>query len=244
MQQRLPSLLDPPITFAHRGGSAHAPENTLEAFELGLRLGATGIETDVWLTADGVPVLDHDGVVRVGVRKRPIGELPRSELPPHIPSLADLLERCGTDYSLSLDLKDPGSAHAIAAVVASADTTMLERVWLCEESLPRVIELREELDAGDHGTIRLLQSTRLARLDGTPEQRAATLARHRIDGINLHLSDWSGGLTTLFHRFGLVAFGWDTQLEHQIRDALRMGLDAVYCDRVDVMSDAFRAEIG
>ena len=51
VQQRLPSLLDRPIMFAHRGARAHAPENTLEAFALGLRLGATGLESDVWLTA-------------------------------------------------------------------------------------------------------------------------------------------------------------------------------------------------
>src|SRR6185436_7833703 len=55
-----PSLLDPPIGFAHRGARAHAPENTLDAFALALRLGATGLETDLWLTADGIPVLDHD----------------------------------------------------------------------------------------------------------------------------------------------------------------------------------------
>ena len=75
VQQRLPSLLDPPIAFAHRGARAHAPENTLDAFELALRLGATGLESDVWLTADGVPVLDHDGVVRVGRREAPDRDL-------------------------------------------------------------------------------------------------------------------------------------------------------------------------
>ena len=97
MQQRLPSLLDPPITFAHRGARAHAPENTLEAFELALRLGASGLESDVWLTADGVAVLDHDGVVKKGLRKRPISEFERAELPEHIPTLrraaADLRNR-------------------------------------------------------------------------------------------------------------------------------------------------------
>ena len=65
-------MLDPPIAFAHRGASAHARPNTLEAFRLGLRLGATGLESDVWLTADGIPVLDHDGRVRHGVRRWPI----------------------------------------------------------------------------------------------------------------------------------------------------------------------------
>jgi len=46
--------------FAHRGGGALAPENTLAAFELGLRAGADGLELDVHLSADGVPVVVHD----------------------------------------------------------------------------------------------------------------------------------------------------------------------------------------
>lgn len=49
-----------PRVFAHRGGSALAPENTLAAFELGLRTGADGFELDVHLSADGVPVVLHD----------------------------------------------------------------------------------------------------------------------------------------------------------------------------------------
>lgn len=48
------------INFAHRGASGYRPENTMLAFEHAIELGATGIETDVQLTADGVPVLIHD----------------------------------------------------------------------------------------------------------------------------------------------------------------------------------------
>ena len=74
--------------------------------------------------------------------------------------------------------------------------------------------------------------------------RADTLARAGIDGINLNRRDWNGGLVVLFHRFGRVAFGWDMQYEHELRDALRMGIDGVYSDHVDVMIDAMKAEIG
>ncbi len=75
------------------------------------KLGATGLESDVWVTADGIPVLDHDGVVKRSIGEtRPIGEMQRSALPAHIPSLVELIERCGTDYHLSLDLKDAAAA--------------------------------------------------------------------------------------------------------------------------------------
>src|SRR3954453_19615721 len=120
MQQRLPSLLDPPIAFAHRGAKAHAPENTIEAFALALRLGATGLESDVWLASDGVPVLDHHGVVRSGLRRRPISSFSRSALPSWIPTLEDLYAQCGTSFELSLDVKDVEAAATTIAVARAA----------------------------------------------------------------------------------------------------------------------------
>src|SRR6056297_841327 len=49
--------------WAHRGASAVAPENTLAAFTAALQAGADGIELDVHLTRDGVPVVMHDETV-------------------------------------------------------------------------------------------------------------------------------------------------------------------------------------
>ncbi len=49
--------------FAHRGASGYAPENTLEAFELAIAQEAHGIELDVQLTKDGIPVVIHDETV-------------------------------------------------------------------------------------------------------------------------------------------------------------------------------------
>lgn len=46
--------------FAHRGASGYAPENTLEAFQLAIDLGAQGTELDVHLTRDGEIVVAHD----------------------------------------------------------------------------------------------------------------------------------------------------------------------------------------
>jgi len=52
-----------PVLFAHRGASAHAPENTLPAFELALQQGADGVELDVKLTSDGHAIVIHDPTV-------------------------------------------------------------------------------------------------------------------------------------------------------------------------------------
>lgn len=53
----------PPLILAHRGASAYAPENTLAAFRLARELGADGIELDVQLTRDKIPVVIHDETV-------------------------------------------------------------------------------------------------------------------------------------------------------------------------------------
>src|ERR671912_2582037 len=52
--------LGAPLVFAHRGGSKLRPENTMAAFDHGLALGADGLEFDVRLSSDGVPMVHHD----------------------------------------------------------------------------------------------------------------------------------------------------------------------------------------
>ncbi len=235
------SLRHPPIAFAHRGGRAHAPENTLEAFRLGLRLGATGLESDVWLTADGVPVLDHDGLVRARrlgrLRSVPISAVARADLPAHVPTLAELYAECGTDFELSLDAKDQTAAEAVVATARAAGDGAHERLWICHPDWQLLAGWREDPDfAGVH----LVNSTRLKEMRQGAERRAAQLADAGIDAVNLHYSDWSGGKTVLFHRFGRYAFGWDAQHERIIRDLVRMGIDGIFGDHVDRLVDAMR----
>ena len=230
-------MLHPPIAFAHRGASAHAPPNTLEAFRLGLRLGAPGLESDVWVTADGIPVLDHDGRVRHGVRHQSIASLARRELPAHIPALEELYAECGADYELSLDLKDEAAAAATLAAARAAGA--VDRLWLCHPDRKVLVGLRHQ--AGD---AHLVHSTHLRRMPHGPERLAAQLANDGIEVVNLHRTEWTGGLTTLFHRFGRLTFGWDAQHERMILELLDMGIDGVYSNHVDRMMDAVKLRAG
>jgi glycerophosphoryl diester phosphodiesterase len=232
---RLPSLRRPPIGFAHRGARANAPENTLEAFTLAVRLGATGLESDVWLTRDGEAVLDHDGVVRQGLRRRPIAELDRADLPPHIPTLADLYATVGTGLEISLDVKDPAAFERTIEVARAAGDDALGRLWLCHHRWEQVAAWR-----GLSADVRLVDSTHLRRMPEGPEQRAAALAEAGVDAVNLHHSEWTGGLAVLFHRFEVLCFGWDAQHDRILDELLDAGIDAVYSDHVDRMADAIR----
>jgi glycerophosphoryl diester phosphodiesterase len=81
------------LLIAHRGYHAAAPENTLAAFEAAIMVGASGIETDVRISRDGVPVLVHDRVIASG---ETVADLTRTELEQAvghgIPTLDEALE--------------------------------------------------------------------------------------------------------------------------------------------------------
>jgi glycerophosphoryl diester phosphodiesterase len=232
---RHPRLLEVPIGFAHRGASALAPGNTLEAFRLAVEMGASGLESDVWVSDDGEPVLDHDGIVGGWLRRRPIATVPRARLPEHITTLRELYAEVGSHLPLSLDIKDP---DAIGPVLDVADEVgARERLWLCHPD-PEVLVPWRERSAG----ARLVVSTKFRTFRQGAERAGAELSGAGIDAVNLHHTEWTGGLTTLFHRFGLYTFGWDVQLPRHLAELLDMGVDGVFSDHVDRMMEAIAVE--
>lgn len=231
MQERIAPLLEQQICFAHRGARAHIRENTLESFDLAVRLGASGIESDTWITGDGVPVLDHDGVVKGRLRSKPIGLVNQIDLPNWIPSLHQMYERIGNRHHISLDIKDINSFDAVVNVIQAYGD--LNKTWICHPDINQLIYWKEM-----HPTIKLVHSTRLKALSNGPERHAAQLRELGIATINMPFTDWNGGLVALFHRFNILCFGWNLQFPEVILTGLRMGLDAIYSDWPDRASDA------
>lgn len=173
-------------------------------------------------------MLDHDGVIRRNFRRRPISDARRDELPASVPALEELYTECGTAFELSVDVRDPRTAAAVVEVARAASPGAPKHLWLCHADAPRLGRWRDEFP-----DVRLVNSTRLRDMKTGPERRAAELAKFGVDAVNLHYTEWTGGLTTLFHRFERLAFGWDAQHERIIQDLVGMGIDAVYSDHVD-----------
>lgn len=218
-----------PITFAHRGGRADAPENTLEAFTRALGLGAAGLESDVRLSGDGEAVLVHGTHVRQGLRRLAVASTTAARLAAAgIPRLSDLYATLGGDFELSLDLKDPGVAELVLGAARSAGA--IGRLWLCSDQ----VEVLAGLRAADP-EVRLVHSMGRRRYGDTLETHAAALVRQGVAALNLHEREWSAGLVALVHRFGLSAFAWDVQETRRLRALLAMDIDAVYSDHVDRM---------
>lgn len=155
-----------PLIIGHRGASAVAPENTMAAFQEAIAVGADGIEFDVRLASDGVPVVIHDSTLRRtgGVNKR-VAELSGNELSKvdvgswfkagsfageTVPSLAQLFELFQTNNrSLYLEMKcDSPTEHrplAEACCRMIREYSLKERVVVECFQLP-ALEVVKEID--------------------------------------------------------------------------------------------------
>jgi glycerophosphoryl diester phosphodiesterase len=140
------------LRLAHRGDWRRAPENTLAAIEAALAIpGCDGVEFDVRLSGDGIPVLLHDETLgRVQGRPERVDELAARALEDlGVPSLADALAAIPHRTQLDVDLKGrhdrvvvevlaagrgPGLVNA---VVSSFDPDTLERVAGLAPAWPR-----------------------------------------------------------------------------------------------------------
>ena len=133
-----------PQVFAHRGGCALGPENTLAAFDLGLASGADGLELDVHLSADGIVVVCHDETLdrttdatgRVCTRTAAelaavdagcrfvdgTGAFPFRGRGIGVPTLREVLQRY-RDAPVIIEMKEdtPAMGEAVAETVRAAD---------------------------------------------------------------------------------------------------------------------------
>jgi len=106
------------LVIAHRGYHAAVPENSLAAFEAAVSVGANGIETDVRVSRDGLPVLVHDRVV-VNAGET-VAELTRAEIEKivghEIPTLDEALERV-PGILWNIEIKNPTGLPAVIKVI-------------------------------------------------------------------------------------------------------------------------------
>jgi glycerophosphoryl diester phosphodiesterase len=235
--------LSVPIAFAHRGAMGYLPENTMPAFALALRQGATGLESDAWLAADGVPVLVHDRTVRRPGRRIDVTRRTSSELAAFdVPRLADLYASLGTGFELSLDLEHPEVAEPAVDVAASAGAEA--RLWACHEEPEVLRRLRHH-----SSRVRLVCTTgrhrieRSGLVEGGFGRLLPELAAMGTDALNLRWREWDAPLVELVHAAGLLAFGWDAQEPRAVARLVGLGIDGIYADHPDRLVAAI-AEAG
>jgi len=120
-----------PLVYAHRGGAALRPENTIAAFDHGLACGADGLEFDVHLARDGVVVIHHDETLdRTTTGRGRVADRTAAELEAFdVPALADVLGRY-PDVPLIIELKGDSSELARRVVDLLRAAHAVERTAL------------------------------------------------------------------------------------------------------------------
>jgi glycerophosphoryl diester phosphodiesterase len=252
-----------PQVFAHRGGCALGPENTIAAFDLGRAAGADGLELDVHLSSDGVIVVCHDDLLdRTTNASGPIqactaadlarvdaghrfadtaGAFPFRGLGIGIPTLRDVLARY-RDLLIIIEMKEDSAemGRAVASEVRAADA--VERVCAAgygQRSLDAArAALPEMATSASRPEAQLAVYRSIA---GVPVRRAAYNA--------FQVPEMAGWLRIISPRFirhvhnaGRRIQAWTIDDETDIRRLLGWGIDGVISNRPDVavhVRDAF-----
>ncbi|HEV8130122.1 MAG TPA: glycerophosphodiester phosphodiesterase [Acidobacteriota bacterium] len=106
------------LVLSHRGCHVDVPENTLEAFDQAIAMGVDGIETDVRLSADGLPILFHDRVAPDGRQVATISRDGLSQLVGYsVPTLEEALQR-RNEVLWNIEIKTPFASDAVLALLS------------------------------------------------------------------------------------------------------------------------------
>lgn len=250
-----------PVNLAHRGASALAPENTLEAFRRAVEDGAGGLELDVHLTSDGHVVVIHDATVErttngtgavaemtfdelraldAGHNFSPDGGSTRPYRGLCVPTLAEVLKEF-PGVSVNIDMKEgPGIEVTVLAVLREAGA---EGRTLVVSSRHGAVRRFRRISGGEistgasrfeTGVFYVLSRLRLERLIRPAYDALQVPLRHR--GIPL--------VTRRFieaaHARGVRVDVWTINEPDEMRHLLDLGVDVIMTDRPAILAGVLR----
>jgi len=250
-----------PLVFAHRGGAALAPENTLTAFDTGLALGADGIELDVRLSRDGVAVVMHDPTLdRTTDAMGPVGHRTAADLAacdagyrferdgafPYrgtgigVPALRDVLHRYRTT-SIIVELKsaEPRLAHAVVEDIHATGTLGGVTIGSFQKgALDAVRACGSSVRTGaDMDEIR-------SGLDASPSRsrpRRPAFDAFQVPEVYAGIRIVTPEFVARAHHAGVSVVVWTVNREDDMRRLLEWGVDGLITDRPDLAVPTVKA---
>lgn len=228
-----------PLIIGHRGAAAVAPENTLASFERAMQDGADGIEFDVRLSRDGVPVVIHDPTLtRTASIDREVAKLSAEELASFdVPSLHQvLIQFKQRDALLNVELKSERGELALAnaAVQAIQNESMAAKVIVSSFDMTLISEVK-----------RINKSIRTAALFEPKISRPFDLVRklkligvaraHDADAIALHHRLVSSPMVEKARQAGLEVVIWTVDNPQWVARARTLGIKALITNNPAVM---------
>ena len=237
---------------AHRGNSAHTPENTLAAFASAAAAGAGMIETDLQLSADGTVVLIHDETLnRTAGRNGRVADLTASELQSadagswfsqdyageRVPVLADLVDFAGGHPELGwlLEFKGEWNPDQVAAAAGTLrEAGIAGRCVLQGFSRHTVRSLHAAAPDIDRGLL----------LPAAPEPAGeGTLLEFLAETASSYCNPHGGVLQASPHLVSVLqaanvkVLAWTLNEPAQWEQAAAAGVDGVITDRPQELAD-------
>ncbi|HSB11910.1 MAG TPA: glycerophosphodiester phosphodiesterase family protein [Blastocatellia bacterium] len=243
------------LVIAHRGGALESTENTIEAFQRAVRIGADGIETDIRLTRDGVVVIYHDDYfgrvegLAERQRTRLISDLTYSEI------AAGTLIPAGDDNG---GRHVPTLDHLLASVKSVLLNIELKRCVRFDElvnqtisRLKRFNELdRVVLEVPDLETAQKVRAALGLRLklhinpgydDSVPySQSLERVLRFKPHSISVSYKKMSREIVELAHKAGVEVWVWTVNEPDYAQAMALLGADAIKTDRPTMLMDLLR----
>jgi glycerophosphoryl diester phosphodiesterase len=138
------------LILSHRGYHTQAPENTLTAFKAAIALGVDGIETDIRLSQDQVPILFHDRLTPDGREVAAITQAELSDLVGYaVPTVEDALQLHESNTFLwNLEIKAPDALEPTIEILRQYRTSRRLLVTSFWHSLILAISQRIEVECG------------------------------------------------------------------------------------------------
>lgn len=238
-----------PLVMAHRGQRATVPEQTLEAYEAAIRLGAEAIETDVQRTRDGRLVMLHDLTLdRTTSGHGPVAARDWAEVRAldagswfgpefggcRVPSLEETIELIvGAGLMLCVEIKgQPSETPATAVAVARLlrDRDLLDAVFISSFDHAALRAARAEVGSP------LLAPERLP--DTGPSEPAVAAAQAiALDAAALQhrWEDLTRDVVDAVHDAGTAVWSWPIDTSESIRRSVEVGVDAIIGDDVTLL---------
>ncbi len=203
---------------SHRGGKGFGPENTLRSLQAALDFGVEMIETDVRMTSDGVPVIQHSPFIGLRLLSRMRWDEVR-EKEPELPSLYEYLDLAANRCALNLEIKRC-DADVVAEAVRAARPSFPVLVSSFDEDF-----LVDFANTGSEATLGLLTQYELL-----PERMLEDAERCGAKTLLPASFAVRNALLETAHEAGLEVIAWTVNSTEILRDLVLAGIDGVITD--------------